>query len=71
MTMDDNLIRYPLSRRALLGQAGMAGLALAATPAWAQSAVDLGLPARRFANRSLTNELRRGDEGSQRDQAVR
>jgi DMSO/TMAO reductase YedYZ molybdopterin-dependent catalytic subunit len=42
-TVIDNFNR-PFSRRALLGQAGSAGLALATTPAWALTMVDLGLP---------------------------
>jgi DMSO/TMAO reductase YedYZ molybdopterin-dependent catalytic subunit len=33
-----------LSRRVLLGQAGLAGLAVATTPVWAQTMVDLPLP---------------------------
>ena len=33
-----------LTRRFLLGQVGSAGLAIAAAPAWAQTAVDLALP---------------------------
>jgi DMSO/TMAO reductase YedYZ molybdopterin-dependent catalytic subunit len=35
---------HPLSRRSLLAQVSSAGLALAATPAWAQTMVDLALP---------------------------
>ena len=42
--MGPSFIHRPLSRRRLLGQAGMAGLALAAAPARAQSMVDLALP---------------------------
>ena len=42
--MEDGYIGRPLTRRFLLGQAGMAGLALATAPAWAQTTVDLGLP---------------------------
>jgi DMSO/TMAO reductase YedYZ molybdopterin-dependent catalytic subunit len=42
--MEDGYIGRPLTRRLLLGQAGMAGLALATAPAWAQTTVDLGLP---------------------------
>ncbi len=42
--MDRRFIRRPLTRRMLLGQAGMAGLALASASAWAQSTVDLPLP---------------------------
>jgi DMSO/TMAO reductase YedYZ molybdopterin-dependent catalytic subunit len=42
-TVEFRKMRSALSRRALLGQAGVAGLALAA-PAWAQSMVDLALP---------------------------
>jgi DMSO/TMAO reductase YedYZ molybdopterin-dependent catalytic subunit len=34
----------PLTRRVLLGQAGMASLALASAPAWAQAMIDLLLP---------------------------
>ena len=41
--MVDDYIGRPLTRRFLLGQAGMAGLALATVPAWAQTTVDLGL----------------------------
>ena len=37
-------IGRPLTRRFLLGQAGVAGLACATTPAWAQAAIDLALP---------------------------
>jgi DMSO/TMAO reductase YedYZ molybdopterin-dependent catalytic subunit len=36
--------KHPLSRRCLLAQVSSAGLALAATPSWAQSMVDLALP---------------------------
>ena len=39
-----NFIHDPLTRRWLLGQVGMAGLALASAPAWAQSTVNLPLP---------------------------
>ena len=42
--MRGGYIGRPLTRRLLLGQAGMAGLALATAPAWAQTTVDLGLP---------------------------
>jgi len=42
--MEDGYNCRPLTRRFLLGQAGMAGLALATAPAWAQTTVDLGLP---------------------------
>jgi len=42
--MDIGFFRQRLSRRHLLGQTGMAGLALAAGPVWAQSTVDLALP---------------------------
>jgi DMSO/TMAO reductase YedYZ molybdopterin-dependent catalytic subunit len=42
-TMTGGLNR-PLSRRFLIGQVGLAGLAMAATPAWAQTTVDLALP---------------------------
>jgi DMSO/TMAO reductase YedYZ molybdopterin-dependent catalytic subunit len=42
--MEGGYIGGPLTRRFLLGQAGMAGLALATTPAWAQATIDLGLP---------------------------
>lgn len=41
---DTSLIRDALSRRNLLRQAGAAGLATFAAPAWAQSMIDLGLP---------------------------
>jgi DMSO/TMAO reductase YedYZ molybdopterin-dependent catalytic subunit len=37
-------IGLPLTRRFLLGQTGMAGLALATAPAWAQATIDLRLP---------------------------
>src|ERR1700738_4763067 len=37
-------IGRPLTRRFLLGQAGLAGLACATTPAWAQATIDLALP---------------------------
>jgi DMSO/TMAO reductase YedYZ molybdopterin-dependent catalytic subunit len=37
-------LNRPLSRRFLIGQVGLAGLAMAATPAWAQTTVDLALP---------------------------
>ena len=42
--MEDGDTCRPLTRRFLLGQAGVAGLALATAPAWAQTTVDLGLP---------------------------
>jgi DMSO/TMAO reductase YedYZ molybdopterin-dependent catalytic subunit len=42
--MEDGYNCRPLTRRFLLGQAGVAGLALATAPAWAQTTVDLGLP---------------------------
>src|SRR6266436_7547158 len=42
--MEDGYIGRPLTRRLLLGQAGMAGLALATASAWAQTTVNLGLP---------------------------
>ena len=42
--MGGGYIGRPLTRRFLLGQAGMASLALATAPAWAQATVDLGLP---------------------------
>src|ERR1700736_694367 len=42
--MENDSIVRPVTRRFLLGQAGMAGLALASVPAWAQTTVDLGLP---------------------------
>jgi DMSO/TMAO reductase YedYZ molybdopterin-dependent catalytic subunit len=42
--MKNRIIRRQLTRRALLGQAGMAGLAIVASPAWAQTMVDLPLP---------------------------
>jgi len=42
--MKDRYISRPLTRRFLLGQTGMAGLALATAPAWAQATIDLGLP---------------------------
>ena len=42
--MDNSSIRHRLTRRVLLGQAGMAGLALATAPAWAKTMIDLPLP---------------------------
>src|ERR1700720_3829226 len=42
--MEDGKIGRPLTRRFLLGQAAMSGLALATARAWAQTTVDLGLP---------------------------
>ena len=42
--MENGYIGRPLTRRFLLGQTGMAGLALATAPAWAQATIDLGLP---------------------------
>jgi DMSO/TMAO reductase YedYZ molybdopterin-dependent catalytic subunit len=42
--VEDGYNCRPLTRRFLLGQAGVAGLALATAPAWAQTTVDLGLP---------------------------
>jgi len=42
--MDNNFIRYPLTRRTLLGHAAMAGLAIATPPAWAKAMIDLPLP---------------------------
>ncbi|MFZ0694208.1 MAG: molybdopterin-dependent oxidoreductase, partial [Alphaproteobacteria bacterium] len=44
MKMDDRFIRHPLTRRFLLGQAGMVALAFATAPAWAQTITDLPLP---------------------------
>ena len=42
--MDISSLCRPLTRRRLLGQGGVAGLALATVPAWAQSVIDLPLP---------------------------
>jgi hypothetical protein len=42
--MQRGYIGRPLSRRFLLGQAGVAGLAFATAPAWAQAMIDLVLP---------------------------
>ncbi len=42
--MENSFIRHRLTRRVLLGQAGMAGLALATAPAWAKTMIDLPLP---------------------------
>src|SRR6185369_13525475 len=42
--MDSRLLRHPLSRRFLLGQAGLAGLTLVGRPAWGQKMIDLALP---------------------------
>jgi len=41
--MQGGYVGRPLTRRFLLGQTGMAGLALATAPAWAQATIDLGL----------------------------
>ena len=37
-------LRHPLTRRRLLGETGLAGLALATAPAWAETMIDLPLP---------------------------
>jgi DMSO/TMAO reductase YedYZ molybdopterin-dependent catalytic subunit len=50
----------PLTRRFLLGQAGLAGLAMAATPAWAQTMVDLALPGGPGARAIATNFPQKG-----------
>src|SRR6185369_3407932 len=42
--MDSRLLRHPLSRRFLLGQASLAGLTLVGRPAWGQKMIDLALP---------------------------
>jgi DMSO/TMAO reductase YedYZ molybdopterin-dependent catalytic subunit len=42
--MEDGYTGRPLTRRLLLGQAGVAGLALATAPAWAQATIELSLP---------------------------
>ncbi len=42
--MENSVIRRPLTRRVLLGRAGIAGLTMAAAPAWAQTMIDLPLP---------------------------
>ena len=42
--MEDGYTGRSLSRRLLLGQAGVAGLALATAPAWAQATIELSLP---------------------------
>jgi DMSO/TMAO reductase YedYZ molybdopterin-dependent catalytic subunit len=42
--MQGGYIGRPLTRRFLLGRAGVAGLACATTPAWAQATIDLALP---------------------------
>jgi len=42
--MQGGYIGRPLTRRLLLGQAGVGGLALATAPAWAQATIDLALP---------------------------
>jgi len=42
--MASRLLRRPLSRRFLLGQAGLAGLAMVGVPAWGQTMTDLALP---------------------------
>ena len=41
---DTGRLKHTLTRRRLLGEAGIAGLTLAAAPAWAQKTVDLPLP---------------------------
>jgi DMSO/TMAO reductase YedYZ molybdopterin-dependent catalytic subunit len=50
----------PLTRRFLLGQAGLAGLAMATTPAWAQTMVDLPLPGGPGARAIATNFPQKG-----------
>jgi len=42
--MKGRLFRHPLSRRSLLGQAGLAGLTMVGAPAWGQTMTDLALP---------------------------
>ncbi len=42
--MCNSVLQHPLSRRLLLGQLGAAGLAMTATPAWAQTMIELPLP---------------------------
>ena len=42
--MEDGYTGRPLTRRLLLGQAGVAGLALATAPAWALATIELSLP---------------------------
>lgn len=42
--MKEGFLHRSLNRRALLGQAAMATVALATSKAWAQSTIDLGLP---------------------------
>jgi DMSO/TMAO reductase YedYZ molybdopterin-dependent catalytic subunit len=42
--MRGGYIGRPLTRRLLLGQAGVAGLAFGTVPAWAQATIDLALP---------------------------
>ena len=42
--MATRLLRRPVSRRFLLGQAGLAGLTMVGTPAWGQKMIDLALP---------------------------
>jgi DMSO/TMAO reductase YedYZ molybdopterin-dependent catalytic subunit len=44
MKMKSDTIHHAFTRRHLLGQAGMAGVALAAAPAWADALVQLPLP---------------------------
>jgi DMSO/TMAO reductase YedYZ molybdopterin-dependent catalytic subunit len=44
MRIDTGGLDRSVSRRCFLGQVGLAGLAMAATPAWAQGTVDLPLP---------------------------
>jgi DMSO/TMAO reductase YedYZ molybdopterin-dependent catalytic subunit len=49
-----------LTRRSWLGQAGLAGLAMAAAPAWAQTMVDLALPGGPGARAIATNFPQKG-----------
>src|ERR1700682_3365626 len=53
-------INRRLSRRVLLGQVGTAGLAMATTPAWAQTMVDLPLPGGPGARAIATNFPQKG-----------
>jgi DMSO/TMAO reductase YedYZ molybdopterin-dependent catalytic subunit len=59
-TVIGDLNRRPLARRSLLGQVGTAGLAMATSPAWAQTMVDLALPGGPGARAIATNFPQKG-----------
>src|SRR5262249_20972678 len=52
--MEDGYTGRPLTRRLLLGQAGVAGRRLATAPAWAQATIELSLPGGPSARRITT-----------------